>query len=366
MACQRIDEAGRPPIFLHDVPSDAAVLPEATEPSVEPATLTYAEKWGVPAEDKELFRPDRVWATASSCDSMIFVWPVEHESSSPPCVRVLHPHKDVVTDYVMDWENMVSISCGLDCMISVTSVELEKKIASIRNDSGFQINQAFLSIDGDASAGKVVVGDGSGALKVADLDAGKILFKMKGHSQSVYGVRADWDRNQVVSCSWDRTVNIYDVRAGKKTRTLAGDGHLRNCNRIDVDFDMQLAVTCAWEHQFILWDLNSGRMIQSYQSSHRANDICVDWSKMVAATGGEEDGDVKIWNLESGECTKTIYTQQRSIQGLDVDWAQGRLLTATVDKNVTLFDIPTGKCLKQYHKQRRCLTQCWIQKARSV
>lgn len=353
-------EDNKPSVFVHNLPPDVGVLPEVVVEPPDPPELSYEEKWGLPESNKALFNLDGPWATASSCDGIIFVWPLDHESSTPPCVRCMHGHRDVVTDYVMDWDRMVSISAGLDCCISVCDLENICHIGHIKNDTGLNIEDAFFSIDGDLSVGKVCVGDGRGKIKVADLEMQKILFRMHGHTQSVYGVWADWDQNLVASCSWDKKVNLYDLRAGKLARSLKGH---QNCvSRLEVNFEMQLAVSCAWESQLILWDLKSGELITSYPS-HRANDVSVDWQRFVAATCGDDDT-VRIWDLESGECTRTIECHYKSGHAIDVDWERGLAMTGSVDKVVKLFDIVTGEEVKQFNKARRVITQCWLQKAK--
>mmetsp|Transcript_5943 Transcript_5943/g.14102 ORF Transcript_5943/g.14102 Transcript_5943/m.14102 type:complete len:332 (+) Transcript_5943:66-1061(+) len=322
---------------------------------------TFEEKWGIPAEERALLGTEGLLAAATGCDGMLFLWPCDHESASPPCVRCVPVHHDVATDFVMDWSNLVSISCGADCSVSVFDLRSEKRLGRVASDKTKESSHKLLSVDGDYGLGKVVAGDSQGMIKIGDLHRAHMLFGMKGHTDSVYQVRADWRRNQVVSCSWDKSLNVFDVRSGKKSRTLLG--HKAICNRMDVDFDVQLAVSVAWERQFILWDLKQGDIIKSYPS-HAANDVSVDWQSMKAATGAD-DGLVKMWDLKSGLCVSTIDCEHDQTLALDVNWDLGLLLTASWDQQVKLFDLATEQCLKKFCKARRVLTQCLMKKSRS-
>jgi len=354
-----------PPIVVHGEPADCAKLPEEVPKMLDPQFPSYQEKWFLPEEDRQLYSKVRLWASAASGDAKLFFWPLDGDQDTPPCVRIVEAQTDIITDYFVDWDRMISASVGIDNSFSLFDIESNRKLLKVRNDSGKATSKAWLCMDGDLAVGKALIGDASGDVKLLDLTVGKTLFRMvqpqiRGKLRSVRGLKVDWDLNQAVSCGWDQTVSIYDIRVGRKVRAMRGHGAI--CNRIEVGFDMQLALSCAWEHQMLLWDLKSGEVIKTYPS-HRANDVRVDWERMIAASAGDE-GTCKLWDLETGECTRTIDTGMKSQESVDVDWDRGYLLTTSCESNfqVQLFSLHTGEHMKMFKKPRRICNRCHLQK----
>ena len=145
---------------------------------------------------------------------MIFLWPLDEEDDnpSPGVVRCGFAHPAVCTDYIIDWMNMRTMSVGFDCRVVLFDLEKDKMYGHIKNDGGTEIQDAFLCIDGDFDLGKVAVGTCGGLVKIADLEAGKIVYHLKGHWDDVYSVKCDWNKNQCVSGAWDRKICTWDLR----------------------------------------------------------------------------------------------------------------------------------------------------------
>jgi WD40 repeat protein len=58
-------------------------------------------------------------------------------------------------------------------------------------------------------------------LKVWDLDTGRTLRTLEGHSDSVNGVAVTPDGRRAVSASSDKTLKVWDLDTGRAVRTLA-------------------------------------------------------------------------------------------------------------------------------------------------
>lgn len=48
---------------------------------------------------------------------------------------------------------------------------------------------------------------------------------------------------------------------------------------------------------------------------------------------------------------------------MDVDWSRKKLVTASWDYNVDMWDLQTGDHLHHFFKPRRCMTQVRMKKA---
>jgi len=334
---------------------------------------TWADKWGIKPEDFDLFSmdPTRDWATVGCLGGMTLLWPIDHPAYSPPCIRCAYCHPNDTTDYVIDWERMMTISCGGDCRVVLYDLENAKITSTIKNNGGIEVAQSFLCIDGSFDAGKVSIGAANGLIKIGDMERGSIVTVLKGHLDDVQAVRTDWDRNQVCSVSWDFNLHIYDLRSGKRSKCLSG--HTYFINDMEVDFERQLAISCASQDMrmatlktgmvsddIYLWDLAAGAPVKSWYG-HFTGTNCTDtnWEKMITVTGGE-DHKIKIWDIESGECTKEWYGKHIQTLALSVNWEKKLLLTGSWDYRVKLWHLETGNLLKELFKARRTVIQAYI------
>ena len=67
---------------------------------------------------------------------------------------------------------------------------------------------------------KVVSGSGGydNTIKVWDLNTGKLLSTLKGHNDHIYSVAISPDNTKIVSGSYDNTIKVWDLNTGKLLR----------------------------------------------------------------------------------------------------------------------------------------------------
>ena len=58
-------------------------------------------------------------------------------------------------------------------------------------------------------------------LKVWDVDSGRELRTLQGHSDGVNGVAVSADGRMAVSASYDQTLKVWDLDSGRELRTLS-------------------------------------------------------------------------------------------------------------------------------------------------
>lgn len=358
---------------------------EATKPKTE-TEIPFETRWYVPPEDVENFsKSEGFWVTASSCDGFVFLWPLdrpvepipsrfprtpqtpedegwEEGMEYPGTVRCAYVHPYVCTDYCFDFERMTSISCGGDCRVVYYDFETSKAVATVKNNSGIDISQAYICCDGDSDCGKVAIGTCSGQVKIGDLENGKVMMQMRGHTEDCYDVKADWDRNLVTSAAWDWTIRMWDLRTGKACRTL--EGHKSVVNRLDVCYEHMMCASFPAEEHIYFWDLKDGRLVKKIWGHDRGNnDGVVNWEKGEMVTGGE-DGMVKVWNIATDECVNTFDCDHLQTLSVDCNWEKGIILTGSWDNKVKTFDLRTGKKMHSCLKARRVITQVAMQGGR--
>lgn len=324
---------------------------------------SHHTKWSVPKVDYESFGHYADWVAATGCDGFLFLWPVIEGNRVPPVVRCKKLHNAPCADFVVDWQHMEAVTCGIDNKVNLYRIK-EETIEFKRDKHD---NQGFLCVAADVGTGRVALGTNFGWIKILDFQTKEFVSSLIGHQDHCKALAVDWEKNLVVSCSWDSYVHLYDLRSAKLAHRLTG--HNSNCYALDVDFESMVAVSSANEYRFMLWDLRERKLLQSYESpGHNVNCMSLDAENGKLATASD-DGLVKIWNLhtEAGEEWETSWENSLDCKhnmtvAMDVDWQLGRLVTASWDYNVDMWNLTTGEHLHHFFKPRRCMTQVRMSK----
>ena len=105
----------------------------------------------------------------------------------------------------------------------------------------------------------------SGAIKVWDIASGlpAAILDLEGHSEDVDQIRASDSSSQVLSCSRDKTLRLWDLRTGRCVRIM--EGHTSYVYSVDMDSVCRTAVSGSEDTTVKVWDLGSGRCMETYE-----------------------------------------------------------------------------------------------------
>jgi WD40 repeat protein len=136
-------------------------------------------------------------------------------------------------------------------------------------------------------------------LKVWDLETGRVLRTLEGHSWCVNSVAIAADGKWEISASEDKTLNVWNMHAGRTPlRTLAG--HSDSVSAVAVSPDGKLAVSASWDHTLKVWNLDTGRAVRTLEGhSNRVQSVAMmpDGKRVLSAS---EDKTLRLWDLDTG------------------------------------------------------------------
>ena len=240
--------------------------------------------------------------------------------------------------------------------------------------------------------GKEELGQKDYAIWVYDMETGRCLQNLDGHTNIVPFVRVTPDGRRAVSQGDDDTLRVWDVESGQCLRvfqkreyyvrsvSVAANGQRGVFEREDhalsvwnlvtgqcsmealslsSEYDGFLAVSVAWDIQRAMsasyggklqvWDLNKGmcvRLLQRRESGLPRVNLTEDGLRAVVESA---DGSWRIWDLESGRCLCVLGEKKDSIKTdgfSSVRVAPGGLwaVSASSDRSLRVWDLSTGEC----------------------
>ena len=133
-----------------------------------------------------------------------------------------------------------------------------------------------------------------------DVETGRELPTLQGHTDSVCGVAVDADGRLAISASADQTLKVWDVGTGHELLTLEGHTGLVNC--VAVSGDARRAVSASYDHTVKVWDLETGVVTTTFTCDGEA--LCCAFIADNRLIAGDAGGRVHFLHLEEPKCNK--------------------------------------------------------------
>ncbi|KXS22116.1 WD40 repeat-like protein [Gonapodya prolifera JEL478] len=192
-----------------------------------------------------------------------------------------------------------------------------------------------------------LTGGYDGVVRIHDLTARTTLAQYVGHKSVITDVHFARDDSHVVSCSFDRSIKIWNSQTAVCERTL--QGHTDSVTSCDVSPDGRFIATGSLDCTVKLWDYNTGECLCTVKKHTR-------WIKVVRFTPDGRyfasaglDRRVFFWDVKLMANTQGNVTQSRVIDAhgdyvLDLAMAKpSYVVTCSRDMTIKVFDYVTGQ-----------------------
>jgi len=166
------------------------------------------------------------------------------------------------------------------------------------------------------------------------------LAVLDAHRGPVTGAVFAPDGKHAVTTSDDKTAIVWEVPSGKLVRRLEGHGH--KVMAAAVSPDGTRVATGSWDKTVRIWNLATGETVRAIEHSAPVNDVAfVNGGAWIAA--GDHDGKVGIWSIADGRPQGLLEGHRQGITKMRAFSGGRRLLTASIDRTLRLWDVKTGR-----------------------
>jgi WD40 repeat protein len=217
-----------------------------------------------------------------------------------------------------------------------------------------------LSLLFDSKRGRLISGCQNGDIRIFDMDSGECVRTLVGHKANVNALVFS-KFGQLISGSSDLSVRVWDSESGECLETL----------RDDIENDVRaLVMSPKWKligatgQDIKLWDLNTGECSKSIKSHECFVDrLVINGKGQLVSAGGFGDSTIKVWNVDTGssswkKCIKTLHGHTKGVTALACinDDRQNLVISGGEDGEVKIWCLETGRCLRTItdHKSGAC------------
>ncbi|CAI4220115.1 unnamed protein product [Parascedosporium putredinis] len=196
----------------------------------------------------------------------------------------------------------------------------------IRTLTGHTHSVRAIAAHGDT----LVSGSYDHSVRVWRISTGESLHVLHGHTQKVYSVVLDQDRNRCISGAMDSLVKIWDLATGACLYTLEGHNLLVGI----LDLRDERLVSAAADSTLRIWDPENGRC-KNVLSAHTGAITCFQHDGRKVISGSERT--VKMWDIATGNCLQDLLTDLGSVWQLKFDYR--RCVAAVQRQSITYIEI---------------------------
>jgi len=180
-------------------------------------------------------------------------------------------------------------------------------------------------------------------LRLWDLNTGQTTKTFVGHEKDVLSVAFSVDNRQIVSGSRDRSLKLWNTLGECKgtvcTKNKNAHTEWASCVRFSPNTANPLIVSCGWDKVVKVWSL-SGFDLKYNLHGHTGyvNTVAVSPDGSICASGGK-DGNAMLWDLNEGSHLYSLPAGS-VINALEFSPSKYWLCAAT-DKCIRIWDLET-------------------------
>ncbi|KAK3210170.1 hypothetical protein GRF29_44g1876426 [Pseudopithomyces chartarum] len=289
---------------------------------------------------------------SGSTDRSVRVWDIEKgkctqvfqgHTSTVRCLVILKPTK-IGEDYegqpiMMPKEELI-ITGSRDSSLRVWKLPKpgDRSIIQTGPPANDQDNPYFVraltghhhSVRAIAAHGDTLVsGSYDCTVRVWKISTGEVLHRLQGHSQKVYSVVLDTERNRCISGSMDNMVKVWSLETGACIFTL--EGHTSLVGLLDLSHER--LVSAAADSTLRIWDPENGQC-KSRLCAHTGAITCFQHDGQKVISGSDKT--LKMWNVQTGEFVKDLLTDLSGVW--QVKFNERRCVAAVQRNSMTYIE----------------------------
>ncbi|XP_014367563.2 U3 small nucleolar RNA-associated protein 15 homolog [Papilio machaon] len=187
----------------------------------------------------------------------------------------------------------------------------------------------------------LIAGSEEAAVKLFDIQSKNVLRVFTGHTGPVHRTFFTKDQTKVISFSDDKSVCLWDIATEEKIKSFSEHAdYIRAGAPSPVSPD--LILSGGYDHMVKLYDCRTNEATLTVNhGSPVESTIFLPSGGLFVSAGGTE---VKVWDIfNGGKLLANISQHHKTVTTLRLSSNASRLMSASLDRHVKIYDISTFK-----------------------
>lgn len=283
--------------------------------------------------------PDGKLLASSSADRTTKIW----DTRTGDLLQTIHFDKDT-WDVAFSPDGKILVTAvytqviGSDPQTGVQLFALNGK--AVGWEQGYNLGTCQVDFNPDGKL--LVVANMDGQPVVWDLDTQRIVLRLDGHTDIVYGVDFSPDGKLIATASRDGTVRVWNAMTAQPIITLAQ----ATSAWFDVQFSPDGSRLAAVNEgaDLKIWEVDSWKELLSLARPETGGYQGMDWSPDGASLAtASYDGVTRIWEAFTGQLLINLPGHASTVTDVDFSPDGKRLVSAGADRVIKTWDVGPGR-----------------------
>jgi WD40 repeat protein/serine/threonine protein kinase len=288
------------------------------------------------------FTPDGRRAVTGDRDGGVCLWDLPAATAAVPQgqLRVFEVGLPEM-DRVAVSPNGRALLAGYDNSVRLWDLEQGKEVLNLQGHTG-SVRSVSFAPDGRRG----VSGSNDGTARIWDLEDGREIHRLQGHTGTVWCALFSPDGKRVLTTGQDGNAAVWDAVEGKRLRLL--EGHVGLINGAAWSPDGRLVLTGGGDKTVRLWNAETGQELKRLEG-HTAPVATLAFSPDGhRAASGAQDRNVRVWDLDGGACLYSFEGLPGAVWAVAFDSDGRRLLVSGGAATVNLWDVVDRQLLQAF------------------
>jgi WD40 repeat protein len=266
-------------------------------------------------------------------------------------IRKFVGHTGHIRHIAVSRDGKRALTGGMDNSARLWDIDTGKELKKLTGHTSWVWSVAFSPNETHA----LTAGSLDKTMRLWDLQTGKEERKYEGHTGRVYGAAFSPDGKHVLSGGSEKigaeeknsNLRLYEIDTGKEVRKY--EGHTGWVWKVLFSPDgKRIASAGCNDYSFRIWDTDSGKPLVIGTKAHNGFVVGIAFSpdgKHLLTSG--RDLTVKLWEVETGKLVRTYTGTTDNVEALAFS-KDGKRFLAGENKVVHLFDTESGKILHRF------------------
>ncbi|MFE1743772.1 WD40 repeat domain-containing protein [Coleofasciculus sp. H7-2] len=239
-------------------------------------------------------------------------------------------------------ETVIQPAAPSDAPAQIPQAEAWRNVKLLRTLKGHKATIDSLTFTPD---GKFLFSGGSdndGRIKFWWVRSWKEVGSLRAHSRAVMTLAMSPNSEILASCSNDSSLNLWNWKTGKYTRTFLD--HTSNILSAAITSDSEMLVTGALDG-IRVWNLRTQRPIYNLvRFDNQTYAVATNPNGEILASGGKDTA-IKLWDLKSGRFIDSLSGHSGAISTLAFAPDGNTLISGSYDRTIKVWNFNTGQLL---------------------
>ncbi|PZC80481.1 hypothetical protein B5X24_HaOG214638 [Helicoverpa armigera] len=187
----------------------------------------------------------------------------------------------------------------------------------------------------------LVAGSEEAAVKLFDVQSKNVLRVFTGHTGPVHRTLFTKDHVKIISYSDDKSVSLWDIATEEKINTFSEHTDYVRAGAAS-PISPEIILSGSYDHTVKLYDCRSNEVVLSVNhGSPVESTLFLPSGGIFISAGGTE---IKVWDIfNGGKQLANISQHHKTVTTLRLASNNSRLMSASLDRHVKIYDISTFK-----------------------